>query len=40
LDARLRPKNEAAAESLLEAFEELWTVYRLKKWAGYGFALL
>ncbi|MEP6934009.1 MAG: hypothetical protein ABI988_08735 [Nitrospirota bacterium] len=36
----LRPKNEFAAESLLEAFEELWTVHRLKMRAGYGLALL
>ena len=30
LDAWLRTKNESAAESLLEAFEELLTVHRLK----------
>lgn len=36
----LRTRNEFAAESLLEAFEELWTVHRLKMWAGYGLALL
>jgi transposase-like protein len=30
LEAWLRTKNESAADSLLEAFEELLTVYRLK----------
>ena len=30
LEAWLRTKNESAADSLLEAFEELLTVHRLK----------
>jgi transposase-like protein len=30
LEAWLRAKNESAADSLLEAFEELLTVHRLK----------
>jgi len=30
LEAWLRTKNESAVDSLLEAFEELLTVYRLK----------